>query len=365
MTNSKNQEIPRVTDKNFCLSSYMAFRYIYKDNVDFYPWTQHHNPKRGPADQRVPVKTAEDIDTAIQRQFDELYKKYDKIAILLSGGMDSASLATYLKPGSNVYTFTSDLSDVYDVDRKRAEKYCEMLNLKINYVDISFDDYKLYSPILMKNKGAPLHSIEPQIYKAVSASRANGDEIIMTGIGADEPFGGLDRMLSKEWDFNEFIDDYIFLDPKLVLTSPVDVMEIFEKYRLPNNKIDYKRFGDEVYYTESSGSYINVFESIDTPSHYAPYTNLIMAEPLNLERIRNGESKYLIREFYARRYHGLGAPNKVPMPRPVDKIFADWAGPTRPEFRKDIPIGKLTGNQKWQLWCAEQFLNLFEPQTKG
>ena len=48
------------------------------------------------------------------------------------------------------------------------------------------------------------------------------------------------------------------------------------------------------------------------------------------------------------------------MPRPVDAIFKDWQGPVRPEFRKDIPMHELTGNQKWQLWCAEQFLNMLE-----
>lgn len=44
----------------------------------------------------------------------------------------------------------------------------------------------------------------------------------------------------------------------------------------------------------------------------------------------------------------------------VDKIFYDWEGPKRYEFRKDISMSKLTGNQKWQLWCAELFLNIFD-----
>lgn len=48
------------------------------------------------------------------------------------------------------------------------------------------------------------------------------------------------------------------------------------------------------------------------------------------------------------------------MPRPVDAIFKNWAGPIRPEFRKDIPMNELTGNYKWQLWCAEQFLELYD-----
>lgn len=48
------------------------------------------------------------------------------------------------------------------------------------------------------------------------------------------------------------------------------------------------------------------------------------------------------------------------MPRPVDAIFKDWAGPKWGIFREDIPMGKLTGNQKWQLWCAEKFLRMIK-----
>jgi glycerol-3-phosphate cytidylyltransferase len=53
------------------------------------------------------------------------------------------------------------------------------------------------------------------------------------------------------------------------------------------------------------------------------------------------------------------------MPRPVDAYFKDWQGPTRPEFRRDIDMTQLTGNQKWQLYCLEQFLNMYEPITIG
>ena len=85
-----------------------------------------------------------------------------------------------------------------------------------------------------------------------------------------------------------------------------------------------------------------------------------MSEPLDLNRIRNGEPKYLVRELFAKKYPNLQVSDKHPIPRPVDKIFADWTGPTHPEFRKDITMDQLTGNQKWQLWSAEQFLNLFD-----
>ena len=92
--------------------------------------------------------------------------------------------------------------------------------------------------------------------------------------------------------------------------------------------------------------------------YYDPYARLVMADPLDMHRVRNGEPKYLVRELYAMKYPELEIPFKIPMPRPVDYIFKDWEGPTRAEFRDDIPMDKLTGNQKWQLWCAEQFLNL-------
>ena len=103
--------------------------------------------------------------------------------------------------------------------------------------------------------------------------------------------------------------------------------------------------------------YMNAFGAAWLP-YYDPYARMVMTEPLDMQRVRNGEPKYLVRELYAMKYPELEIPFKIPMPRPVDAVFKEWTGPVRPEFRKDIPMGSLTGNQKWQLWCAEQFLNM-------
>lgn len=107
-------------DKDFCLSSYMAFRYIWKDGMDFAEGFQHKNFRPVSAAEQIPVKTAADIDSEIQKQFDALYDKYEHIGILLSGGMDSANLASYLKPGSHAYTFNS-ASGEFDADINRAK----------------------------------------------------------------------------------------------------------------------------------------------------------------------------------------------------------------------------------------------------
>lgn len=345
-------------DKDFCLSSYIAFRYIYKDGVDFFKGMYHKNFVPIKVSDRISVSNAEEIDKYIQTQFDSLYSQYDRIGILLSGGMDSAILASYLKPGSHAYTFVAHGTEVFDADRERAEQYCRKFGLQHHLVNISFEDYLEYTPKVMKMKGAPVHSIEPQIYKAAMMAQGDGVEMIIVGESADLIFGGMDQLLAKDWLFDDFVKRYTFLDPHLVLKNPVNVNELFEKYRRDEH-IDFLSFMDNVFSIESSSSYMNAFETANI-SYYDPYAKLVMQDELDLRRVRNGEPKYLIRDLYAMKYPEIKVPNKIPMPRPVDMIFKNWSGPKRKEFRLDIPMNKLTGNQKWQLWCAELFLNIYD-----
>lgn len=347
-----------MVDKDFCLSSYMAFRYIWTENINFFKGYHHHHFTHPKTEEKIGVKTAEEIDDAIKVQFEKLYSQHKNIGILLSGGMDSANLASYLKNGSHAYTFTS-ASGEFDDDVKRAKYYCEKFGLNHHLIEITFEDFKNYTPIVMASKDAPVHSIEPQIYKAALHAKEDGVDLVIVGESADLIFGGMDKLISPKWDYESFIKRYTFLDPQLVLNKPVTQYELFEKYRLGEIGIDYMKFMDDVFSIESSGSYLNAFSAARVP-YYDPYARLFMTEPLNLERVRNGEPKYLVRELYAMKYPELEIPFKIPMPRPVDEIFKNWNGPTRHEFRRDIPMDKLTGNQKWQLWCAELFLNLFD-----
>lgn len=341
---------------DFCLSSYFAFRFIWKDGVDFAEGFQHKNILPINDGKRIPVNSSEEIDTEIQKQFDVLYKKYDNIGILLSGGMDSANLATYLKPGSHAYTFNS-VSGEFDADVERAKHYCKQLNLRHHLIDISMNDYEMFTPKVMRHKFAPVHSIEPQIYKAAEMAKADGVQIMIVGESADLIFGGMDKLISPIWTFDAFVERYTFLDPRLVLSNPIEQSELYEKYRIGDTGIDVMKFMDEVFAIESSSSYMNAFGAAWMP-YYDPYAKLIMATPLDMERVRNGEPKYLIRGLYAIKYPNMEIPFKIPMPRPVDTVFKNWTGPKRKEFRTDIPLTQLSGNQKWQLWCAEQFLNL-------
>ena len=226
-------------------------------------------------------------------------------------------------------------------------------------MDISFDEIQAYINPVMENKGAPVHSIEPQILKAALQAKKDGIEMMFVGESSDLVFGGMDGLLSKDWLFDEFVKRYTFLFPEDVLVEPVSMNYLYERYRQDGDRINYLKFMDDVFAIESSSSYFNAFAVASIP-YYDPYARLKMAEPLDLARIRNGEPKYLIRELMKKKYPDIPVPDKVPMPRPVDDYFKNWKGPKRLEFKSDLDMSQFTGNQKWQLWCLERFLNLYD-----
>ena len=340
-------------DKNYCASSYLALRYIEDDDKEFFDGLHHQVYRQMPVEKRTHVKTAQEIDKAIQHQFDGI--KDEKLGILLSGGMDSAILASYM-PGCDAYTFRFLNGTFQSEELHRAEKYAQKYNLNLHYVDINWDIIDQCLDDVMKVKGAPVHSIEPQIYHAAKQAQNDGITLMIIGDGSDYVFGGMDKLLSKDWDFDAFEKRYTYISPSEVLREPVSMTDLFERYRLPEGKIDYLKLLQDLAIDESYASYQNAFKAAGMP-YLDPYASLYLSEPLDLKRIRNGESKYLIRQLFAMKYADLPVPEKVPMPRPVDSYFEKWQGPKRAEFRSDIDISRYNGNQKWLMYCLERFLN--------
>ena len=342
------------------MSSYLAFRYIEREGMDFYEGLHHENIPLPNLGQFTYVHTAQDIDNAIQKVFDSL--KGEKLGICLSGGMDSAILAAYM-PGCDAYTFRFLGGEYQKEELARAEYYAKYYGLNLHYVDIDWNTVQNCLEPVMRSKNAPVHSIEPQLYQAAMQAKADGVTRLIVGESSDLIFGGMDQLLSKDWTVEDFAKRYTFLDPARVLKEPEDMSYLYERYR-QGEKMDFLQFMDDVFSRESSSSYYNAFKTAEMP-YTDPYALLRMADPLDLNRVRNGESKYLIRELMHIKYPEIPVPNKVPMPRPVDAYFKDWCGPRRPEFRRDIDMSQLTGNQKWQLYCLEQFLNMYEPIKVG
>lgn len=349
-------------DKKFCMSSYMAFRFIERKDVDFYEdiclGGGHNNIVPIPDEQRVLVHTADDIDREIRKQINKFADK--KKGILLSGGMDSAIVASYLT-GSDAYTFRFLKGKFQKEELERAEYYARYYGLNLHYVDITWDTVLTHLEPVMTAKAAPVHSIEPQILQAALQAKADGVEMMFVGESSDLVFGGMDGLLAKDWSFDEFMDRYIFTHPEDVLAEPVSMQYLFERYRMDGDRIDFLKFMDEVFSIESSGSYLNAFQVAGMP-YYDPYARLKMADELDLYRVRHGEPKYLIRQLMAKKYPEIPVPDKIPMPRPVDEYFKTWEGPVRPEFKKNMDMNRFTGNQKWQIYCLERFLNMNEPE---
>ncbi len=341
-------------DKNYCMSSYLAFRYIVREDKDFAPGLKHKHYVQMPDSEKVYVKTAEDIDRAIAEQFRDLMG--EKLGILLSGGMDSAILAAYM-PGADAYTFRFLGGEYQKEELQRAEYYARYYGLNLHYIDIDWQTVLDSVDPVMHCKQAPVHSIEPQIYAGALQAKADGITKMIIGDGSDYVFGGMDKLLSVDWRYDDFYKRFIYVEPSDVLAEPVDMRPVFEPYRR-GEYVDYMGMMDSITVDESYSSYENAFAAAGLP-YVDPYEKLKMAEPLDLARIRNGESKYLIRELFRMKYPYIPVPEKVPMPRPVDLYFKDWKGPRRPEFKKNLNMNDFTGNQKWLLWCLERFLNLY------
>lgn len=342
-------------DKDYCMSAYLTFRYIPDENIDFFEDTRHFNFKPLPEDQLIKCASAKDIDDNIAKSMKE-YVDSDT-AIMLSGGMDSAILASYMPRGSKAYTMKCIAEGALD-ETIQARKYADAYGLDHEIVEIHWEDYLKNAPELMKHRGMPIHSIENQIYQVALRAKEDGIKKLIIGNSADVVFYGFDKLLAQDWSFNDFVKRYTFVDPAEVLKEPISMVHIFEPYRINETKIDFLKFINGIYMIESCGSYMNAFSLADM-DYMDPYDKLIMKNPVDLNRIRNGEPKYLIRELFAMKYPDISIPNKIPMPRATDKWLANWEGPKRPEFLQ-LDISQFTGDQKWLMFCLELFLNLHD-----
>ena len=343
-----------MTNKNYCMSSYLTFRFIEDENINFFDNIRHKVYK--PKERKYGCSNYLDIEKAIKEIVEKEYIP-NKTAILLSGGMDSAVLASYMPKGTKAYTLKCISDNAID-ETNRAKKYTEKYGLKHEIIEITWDDYLNLTPKVIKNNNTPVHSIEPQLLKVANISKNIGIEKIFTGASADLVFGGMDKLLSKDWLYNDFIKRYTFVDPNLVLKEPISMENIFLPYKNGEN-IDFLQFMQNVSLNELNTSYVNAF-NCGNIKYVDPYSYMFMTEPLDLYKVRSRQSKYLIRELFKKRYTEIEVPEKIPLPRSVNDWLKDWEGPKREEFRDDINISNFTGDQKWLIFCLEWFLNLHD-----
>ena len=342
-----------MVDKNFCMSSFLMYRYVYDAAFDFGLPRQNVDINF----ERTPVNSGDELINFLRAQVESATRD-GKAALALSGGIDSAILAKFMPEGSTAYTFRCLVPGKKVIDESvRAAQYAEICKLNHKVVDIYWEDVESVADKLMLRKGAPIHSIETQIFIAAQKVFADGFTKFIFGENADIIFGGHDGLLSKDWTFGEFVDRYSYILPYKALRKPQLPLKPFQEFEV-DGRIDLHAFIEKYYRQESTGSYLNACEAAGV-EFIAPYSLTKLAKPIDYAKIRGGESKYIVREAFRKLYPESDIPTKTPMPRPVNEWFENWQGSTRSEFLPHCHES-LNGNQRWMLWVLERFLNLLD-----
>lgn len=346
-----------IVDKKYCSSSFLMYRTIADHSRTFAEGITPYFaeiPKN-----RVPIHTSDELYETLKAKIENICKKH-KAALCLSGGIDSAILAKFMPKGSVAYTFKCVVPGVNVTDETiQAAKYAAECGLEHRVIEIYWEDFEKYTDDLMKHKGAPIHSIEVQIYKAALKAKVDGFDTLIFGESSDVLYGGLTGLLSKDWTFGEFVDRYTFLKPYYVLKEyemDLSPYKIYEK----NGYLDVHAWNSHFFYKEGFNSYINACEFADM-KFCSPYYETFLDIPLDLNRVRSGENKYLVREVFKKLYDNFEIPPKTPMPRPMNEWLKDWTGPVRDEFWPHC-TDNMTGDQKWLVWALEKWLNLLEKE---
>lgn len=344
-----------VIDKIYCMNAYLMFRYVVGNDIWFHENMPIHNVDLD--FERHSVETVEDLQYALQYEVDSA-RNNGGIALALSGGIDSAILAKMMPKGTKAYTFRCVVSGTETTDEtQQAAHWAEICGLDHKVIDIHWEDIESVVDRLMQHKGAPIHSIETQIYLAAEAVKKEGINKFIFGENADIIYGGMDGLLKKNWYFEEFVERYAYVLPYKVLRSSKMIMTPFLNYEKEGH-IDGHAFINQYFRQEALGTYINACETAGV-EFIGPYSRTKLDGVLDYQRIRDGDTKYLIRELFRKLYPGVSVPAKVPMPRPMNEWFAKWDGPIREEFFPHCTDG-MSGDQKWMVWCLERFLNMME-----
>lgn len=346
-----------MVDRKYCMSSFLMYRTIADDSKCF---KKGWNSNIFHVDfDRKKIHTSMELEDAIREQIEE-WTSDGKAALALSGGIDSAIIAKFMPKGSKAYTFQCVVPGVKVTNEvPQAAKYAKECGLNHEVIEIYWEDMEQYTPILMQHKGAPIHSIEVQIYKAALKAKEDGFERLIFGESSDVSYGGLSSLMSKDWTYGEFVDRYTYLKPYYVLKDSIMIEEPYKRFET-NGYVDAHEFCRNFFLEEGMGSYVNACETAGI-SIKTPYIHTEMAEPLDYERVRSGENKYLVREVFNRLYEGFSVPEKLPMPRAVNEWLKDWKGPEREEFYPNC-VGNLTGDQKWLVYALEMFLNMLDKE---
>ena len=342
-----------------CIDEYLAFQHVFS-NIKWKEGVYNRNYEEYTECPRNNLVSngKEAFDHLIKLK-NKLFKNYrpDEIGILISSGIDSATIAKLLPNKSYAFYATYVERDA-DPEIEIVKKYCTINNLTLVVVNISWNDYINNMDYLMKVKKNPIHPCEIPVYMCCLKAKELNIKLLASGWGADTHFGGMDKLLSKDWNFDDFKKRYEYC-PRINKTNTL----LDKTYcKFINNKgiVDTQGFLTFNYHIMTIKSFFYIPELCGL-IHLPLWGYLGLKGNLDLDKIRNGHPKYIIREAFELLYKddNVELTSKIPFTRPTDiymnKYFYqdEYYDSLKEYIKKNI---NLTSQQKWMIYCLNRFI---------
>ncbi len=214
-----NDEIPRKVDK-IALDLYLTFRFVPS------PRTMLEGIEKVPPshclivnDGRVTRKRYEKSIPEVEKhrkeaEWVELLRDLISVAVkrqsvsdvplgvLLSGGVDSAAVTALLSRHLNgpLQTFTVGFPDYQGIDElEAANETARLFNTQHHAIKIGYIDFQSHLMKTIWRLDEPIATTSTFALDAVCSTAKEYVKVVLTGQGADEPFGGYQRYLAARY----------------------------------------------------------------------------------------------------------------------------------------------------------------------
>ena len=274
--------------------------------------------------------------------------------ILLSGGIDSTLLARFMPEGSTAYTID------YEEAGRRSEfqEAAQFIRAGVRHkaVFVSRKQYFQVAEELMLLKRMPLVPHEPPVAMACKQAMKDGVTHMVGGWGADTRFGSFDNYFrDARWDDFQANILYKYWNPSDVLRESSDVSWVARQY-IEDGAMDVQRFLIEVG-TEGNAIFTTMQGLGLTPVF--PFVEMRYGPGLDVERIINGDAKYLLKSIFRRTYPNHAPARKSPLHVPYNKWMMGYQ-PTRKEFKPTLKLQPDQGKRNALIFSLERYFTHLE-----
>lgn len=346
-----------IINYNKCIDEYLAFQHIYSDIEWDYGFHNRKYNEYSECSRIYKVNTGVEAVEYLKTISSNIKNKYttNEIGILISSGIDSATVAKTL-PKNTTALYATYKERNQDPEIDIVKQYCKINNLKLIVVEVSWKDYEKYMDYLMTIKKSPIHPCEIPVYMCCLKAKEIGIKILFSGWGADTHFGGMDKLLSKNWTLDEFKTRYEYC-PR-INNNNKELDNLYNEfmngeYIITNNFLTYN------YHIMTIKSFFYLPEACGL-IHIPLWGYIGLNHELDLVRVRKGDSKYVIREAFDILYKNteLKVTEKIPFTRPTDIYMRDHFNDikyteTLNNYHKKH---SLKPQQKWMVYILNRFI---------